>query len=109
LGVVEHLSDRVAIMYLGRVVEEGRAEDVFGRANHPYTQGLLAEIPRLDVRRRGFVAIAGEVPSPLDPPSGCHFHPRCRHAMPICRAVAPEPREIAPGHRSACHLNDRGA
>ena len=106
LGVVRHLSDRVAIMYLGRVVEEGPAEELFARPNHPYTVALLAEIPRLDTRRRDFVPIKGEIPSPLDPPPGCHFHPRCPHAMARCRVEAPALKEIAPGRRSACHLND---
>ena len=107
LGVVEHLSDRVLIMYLGRIVESGATEDIFGRANHPYTQALLAEVPRIDARKRHFTAIKGEIPSPIAPPSGCHFHPRCPHAMPRCSEEAPVSREIAPGHHSACHLNDR--
>ncbi|HEX3349736.1 MAG TPA: ABC transporter ATP-binding protein [Acetobacteraceae bacterium] len=107
LGVVEHLSDRVAIMYLGRIVELAPAEAIFSSANHPYTQALLADIPRLDARRRAFGAIRGELPSPIAPPSGCHFHPRCAHAMPRCRETAPVLREVAPGHQSACHLNDR--
>ncbi len=106
LGVVRHLSDRVAIMYLGRIVEEAPSEELFARPNHPYTVALLAEIPRLDVRRRQFAPIKGEIPSPLDPPTGCHFHPRCPHAMARCRTEAPRLREIAPGRRSACHLND---
>jgi peptide/nickel transport system ATP-binding protein len=105
LGVVEHLSDRVVIMYLGRIVEEAPSEEIFSRANHPYTQALLAEVPRIDTRKREFTAIKGEIPSPLNPPPGCHFHPRCPHAMPICREVVPALREVAPGHRSACHLN----
>ena len=105
LGVVEHLSDRVIIMYLGRIVEEAPAEEIFAHANHPYTQALLAEVPRIDTRKRQFTAIKGEIPSPLNPPPGCHFHPRCPHAMPICRDAAPVLREVAPGHRSACHLN----
>jgi len=107
LGVVEHFSDRVAIMYLGRVVEQADAEEVFARANHPYTQALLAEVPRLDARARRFTAIAGEIPSPLNPPAGCHFHPRCPHAFARCKAEVPALRQVAPGHRSACHLNDR--
>jgi peptide/nickel transport system ATP-binding protein len=107
LGVVRHLSDRVAIMYLGRIVEEGAAEDLFAKPNHPYTVALLAEIPRLDTRRRDFVPIKGEIPSPLDPPPGCHFHPRCPHAMPRCRVEAPALKEVAQGRRSACHLNDQ--
>jgi peptide/nickel transport system ATP-binding protein len=106
LGVVEHLSDRVVIMYLGRVVESAPAEDIFKRANHPYTQALLRQVPRLDTRKTQFKPIVGEIPSPLSPPSGCHFHPRCPHAMPRCKEQAPALREIAPGHRSACHLND---
>jgi len=107
LGVVEHLSDRVVIMYLGRVVESALTEEIFARANHPYTQALLKQVPRLDSRKTQFRPIVGEIPSPLDPPTGCHFHPRCPHAMLRCREEAPVLREIAAGHRSACHLNDR--
>ena len=106
LGVVEHLSDRVVIMYLGRVVETARTEDIFESANHPYTQALLAEVPRLDTRKRRFVPVKGEIPSPLNPPSGCHFHPRCPHATERCKVEQPMLREIAPGRYSACHLND---
>ena len=105
LGVVEHLSDRVLIMYLGRIVEAAPAEEIFSRPNHPYTQALLAEVPRIDARKREFTAIKGEIPSPLAPPPGCHFHPRCAHAMAVCREIAPALREVAPRHRSACHLN----
>ncbi|ARP83879.1 peptide ABC transporter ATP-binding protein [Bordetella genomosp. 8] len=109
LGVVRHISDRVAIMYLGRIVETAPAAEIFARANHPYTQALLAEVP--DVKRRGrqFTPIQGEIPSPLAPPPGCTFHPRCPHAMPRCREQVPPLAEIAPGHWSACHLNDPGA
>ena len=106
LGVVEHLSDRVAIMYLGRVVEQADTEAVFSRPNHPYTQALLSEVPRLEARGRRFTAIKGEIPSPLAPPPGCHFHPRCPHAFARCSVEVPALREVAPGHRSACHLND---
>jgi peptide/nickel transport system ATP-binding protein len=106
LGVVEHLSDRVLIMYLGRIVESAPAEEVFAHPNHPYTQALLAEVPRIEARKRRFTAIKGEIPSPMAPPPGCHFHPRCPHAMPRCRTEAPALRQIAPGHDSACHLND---
>src|ERR1700692_3052418 len=84
LGVVEHLSDRVLIMYLGRIVESAAADEIFAHANHPYTQALLAEVPRIDLRKREFTAITGEIPSPMNPPSGCHFHPRCPYAMPRC-------------------------
>ena len=106
LGVVEHVADRVAIMYLGRVVEEASVDEIFSRAQHPYTRALLAEVPRLEARKRRFAALKGELPSPLDPPAGCHFHPRCPFAMPRCRVEAPALQTIAPGHTSACHLND---
>jgi peptide/nickel transport system ATP-binding protein len=106
LGVVRHLSDRVVVMYLGRVAEIAPTEQLFAAPNHPYTQALLAEVPRLDRKRRTFVPIRGEIPSPLAPPPGCHFHPRCPHAMPRCKAEAPALRQIAPGRLAACHLND---
>jgi peptide/nickel transport system ATP-binding protein len=106
LAVVEHLSDRVAIMYLGRLVEVTTAEELFQRPNHPYTQALLAEVPTLDARRRTYKPIAGELPSPLDPPPGCAFHPRCPHAFGRCKIERPALREVAPGHLSACHLDD---
>ncbi len=106
LGVVEHISDRIAIMYLGRIVESARAEALFEAPNHPYTQALLREVPRLENRRFNFEPISGEIPSPLEPPPGCHFHPRCPHAMKRCRQEAPELREIAPHWYAACHLNE---
>lgn len=105
LGVVEHISDRVAIMYLGRIVEEAPVEDVFRRPNHPYTKALLAEVPRIETGKRRFKAVEGELPSPLDPPKGCHFHPRCPFAMERCRVEVPIRKEVAPRHLSACHLN----
>ena len=108
LGVVEHLSDRVLIMYLGRIVESAPSEEIFGHPNHPYTQALLSEVPRIEARKRRFTAIKGEIPSPIAPPSGCHFHPRCPHAMPRCAEEAPLLKEIASGHKSACHLNGGG-
>ena len=106
LSVVEHISDRVAIMYLGRIVEQAPTEELFDQPNHPYTKALLAEAPRLDRRKQTYEPIKGEIPSPLDPPPGCHFHPRCPHATARCREEAPVLREIAPGRLSACHLND---
>jgi peptide/nickel transport system ATP-binding protein len=106
LSVVRHLSDRIVVMYLGRVVESGPTEDVHRSPNHPYTRALLAEVPRLDARRKNYVAVEGDLPSPLAPPSGCHFHPRCPHAMPRCRSEAPALATIGPGRTSACHLND---
>ena len=106
LGVVHHIADRIVIMYLGRVVETAPKAELFASPNHPYTQALLADVPRIDRRRQIYAAVKGELPSPLDPPPGCHFHPRCPHAMPKCREIAPKLREIAPGRLSACHLND---
>ena len=109
LGVVRHLSDRVVIMYLGRVVETAPADELFAAPSHPYTRGLLAEVPSLTVRRKDFVAIKGEIPSPLNPPTGCHFHPRCPYAASVagnrCQTEQPLLREIAVNRYSACHLN----
>ena len=109
IGVVEHLADRVAIMYLGRIVETAPTEALFARPNHPYTQALLREVPRIETRHHAFEPIKGEIPSPLDPPSGCHFHPRCPFCMQHCREEQPELKEIAPGWLSACHLNEGGS
>ena len=105
LGVVQYIADRVVVMYLGRVVESAPAAKLFNQPNHPYTKALLAEIGRVEPKKRTFAPVRGEIPSPLDPPSGCHFHPRCPHAMPICRETAPALLEISKRHLSACHLN----
>ncbi|MEM8949959.1 MAG: ABC transporter ATP-binding protein, partial [Pseudomonadota bacterium] len=106
LSVVEHIADRIVIMYLGRVIESAPTEALFAKPNHPYTQALLAEIPRIDSRKRRFQPIKGEIPSPLDPPGGCHFHPRCPRAVDRCRTERPVLKTVSPGHLSACHLND---
>ncbi|MCP4184517.1 MAG: ATP-binding cassette domain-containing protein [Hyphomicrobiales bacterium] len=106
LGVVEHISDRIVIMYLGRVVEMAKTEELFAGPNHPYSQALLREVPRLENRRFRFTPVKGEIPSPLDPPSGCHFHPRCSHVSDRCRSETPVLKEITSGRWSACHLND---
>jgi peptide/nickel transport system ATP-binding protein len=106
LGVVGHISDRVVIMYLGRIVEVAPTEVIFNQPNHPYTQALLSELPSIGARRRDYLPIKGELPSPLRPPTGCAFHPRCLHAMPQCRTDMPLLRTLATGHTSACHLND---
>lgn len=107
LSVVRHVSDRVLIMYLGRIVESANVHDIFAHANHPYTQALLAEIPRITDRKKDFNAIKGEIPSPLNPPAGCHFHPRCPYVMDRCRIEAPVLKEVNADHFSACHLNDQ--
>jgi peptide/nickel transport system ATP-binding protein len=106
LGVVGHISDRVVIMYLGRVVEVAPTQVIFSQPNHPYTQALLSELPTLQAKRRAYQPIKGELPSPLNPPTGCSFHPRCPHAMPRCKVESPLLRSLAHGHASACHLND---
>lgn len=105
LGVVEHITDRVVIMYLGRVVESAPTAELFRQPNHPYARALLAEVPRISATKRTFHPVKGEIPSPLAPPPGCHFHPRCPHATNRCRVEVPVLKEIAPGRLSACHLN----
>jgi oligopeptide/dipeptide ABC transporter ATP-binding protein len=105
LAVVRHVSHRVAVMYLGRLIELADESAIFARPLHPYTQALLAAVPQPDPRRRSRqVAAPGEVPSPIDPPSGCHFHPRCPRAAPDCRASVPEFREAEPGRWVRCHF-----
>lgn len=104
LSLVEHISDRVAIMYLGRIVEQAAVDDIFSRPQHPYAQALLAEIPRLDPVKRRFTALKGELPSPLNPPAGCHFNPRCIAVTGRCRVEAPILHQTLPGHDVACHL-----
>jgi peptide/nickel transport system ATP-binding protein len=94
-------------MYLGRVVESGITEEIFDRPVHPYTSALLAEAPRLDQRKREFAPIKGEIPSPLEPPSGCHFHPRCPHAIGDCSRQAPALEVVRRNHIAACHLRER--
>jgi len=106
LGVVRFISDRVVVMYLGRVVESAPSAELFSHPNHPYTIALLAEVGKVQPGKRTYVPIKGEIPSPLDPPRGCHFHPRCPFAMDKCRVTAPPLVEVAAGHRSACYLND---
>lgn len=108
LGVVRHLADRVAIMYLGRIVELAPAQALFADPNHPYARALLAQVPQIGAGKRVYEVLRGEIPSPLNPPSGCHFHPRCPHAMARCTMEQPALQEIAPLRFSACHLNDPG-
>ena len=106
IGVIEHISDRVIVMYLGRIVETAPIEAFVKQPNHPYTKALLEGVPRLEIGHRDYEPVSGEIPSPLDPPTGCHFHPRCKHSSEKCKAVRPALVEIAPDHFSACHLND---
>ncbi len=108
LAVVRHISDRVAVMYLGRIVEMTTRDALFRRPLHPYTQALLSAIPiPKPGRKKNRVALTGEVPNPINPPSGCHFHPRCPLAEDRCRVGAPPPLQNATeGHQVACHLID---
>ena len=105
LSVVRHMSDRVAVMYLGRIVEIGATAAIFERPHHPYTQSLLKAVPRLIPERRHRAAVLkGDIPSPIDIPAGCRFHPRCPKAQDICRRVDPPAATIASGHLAACHF-----
>jgi peptide/nickel transport system ATP-binding protein len=108
LGVVEHVSDRVAVMYLGRIVEQGSWQEIFENPRHPYTRALIAAIP--DPFHRAAVAAGakarGEIASALDPPPGCHFNPRCPMKADICVAEAPLLEAVAPGHAAACHFRE---
>ena len=105
LATAKYLCDRIAIMYLGRIVELGSRDQLFARPHHPYTRALLEAVPVPDpAQRRTREVVRGEIPSAIQPPAGCHFHPRCPYAMPACRAARPPLKEVAPGHISACLL-----
>ena len=107
MGVVAETAQRVVVMYAGRVVEEASVESLFAQPLHPYTQGLIRSIPRIDAtvgKKLRLEAIGGMVPSLIDPPAGCRFAPRCKFAMPACTDAVPELREAQPGHKVACVL-----
>ena len=104
LSVVKHVADRVAVMYLGRIVESGATAPLYARPFHPYTRALLSAVPQPDPRARGNrIVLQGSVPDAAHPPPGCHFHPRCAHATDRCRTESPSLREVAPGRLAACH------
>ncbi len=114
LSVVEHISDRVAVMYIGQVTETADTKDLFNTPLHPYTEALMSAVPKPDPRMRmDRIVLKGEVPSPINPPTGCYFHPRCPYVTERCTQEKPELREVRPGHFCACHfageLNLRGA
>ena len=107
LSAVRHISDRIAVMYLGRIVEQGPAEEICARPKHPYTQALISAVPVPDPkkeRQRERIVLEGDVPSPMNPPSGCSFHPRCPHVEDRCRSMMPEEMEMGAGHQVSCHL-----
>ncbi len=105
LSVVRHISDRIAVMYLGKVMEEAETEKIFEKPLHPYTQALLSSIPTPDPKeKREKIILKGEIPSPLNPPSGCVFHPRCPHALDICKLEVPKVHVTGDGHKVSCHL-----
>ncbi|MFN8632475.1 MAG: dipeptide ABC transporter ATP-binding protein [Chloroflexota bacterium] len=105
LSVVEHISDRVAVMYLGGIVEVAPAQRVYEEPKHPYTEALLSAIPKSNPEQKSHrIILPGDVPNPANPPSGCTFHPRCRYARDVCKTVRPPLVEVAPGHQAACHF-----
>ena len=105
LGVVRYLADRIAVMYLGRIMEVGDSETVFRGPNHPYTEALLSAVPNIDGEERTRIRLDGEVPSPANPPSGCVFHTRCPRVIPgLCEVTEPPLAEVEPGHLMSCHI-----
>ena len=107
LSVVEHISNRVAVMYVGKVVELAETEELFLYPRHPYTEALLSAVPKNDPHvKMDRLILPGEVPNPADPPKGCHFHPRCKYARDLCRTTEPPLVNVSPGHQASCHFAD---
>jgi peptide/nickel transport system ATP-binding protein len=111
VSVVSYIADRVAVMYLGRIVEQGDVETILRSPAHPYTEALMAAVPRIEkagasARERKVLRVEGDLPSPVNPPAGCHFHPRCGRAMQVCEESYPAPRALGEGHSTCCHLYD---
>lgn len=107
LSVIEHIADRVGVMYVGKLVELAETEELFIHPKHPYTEALLSAVPKTEPeQRREQIILAGEVANPANPPSGCYFHPRCKYAREICSQQTPPLQEVSPGHFAACHFAD---
>jgi oligopeptide/dipeptide ABC transporter ATP-binding protein len=104
LGVIAEIADRVAVMYAGRIVEEADVNALFKDPLHPYTQGLLASLPKLSELDKEIQQLPGSVPDAINPPSGCSFHPRCKFVMDRCRTEQPELKEVKSGHKVACYM-----
>lgn len=108
LSVVEYIADRVAVMYVGRLVELAETEELFSAPRHPYTEALMSAVPRADPRNRSHrILLQGDIPNPANPPSGCYFHPRCRYAEEICSQHAPQLQDLGNEHFSACHFSEK--
>ena len=107
LSVIKHISDRVAVMYLGKIVELAKTEELFDNPKHPYTEALISAVPVPDPDyKTERILLEGDVPSPVNPPSGCYFHPRCRYAREVCRTETPVYRTVEREHFATCHLAD---
>jgi len=107
LSVVKHMAHRIAVMYLGKIVELADKNEIFDNPLHPYTEALLSAVPSFKSKAKGRILLRGDVPSPLNPPPGCHFHPRCHRVLSICNKVKPKFIELADGHFVSCHLYKR--
>jgi peptide/nickel transport system ATP-binding protein/oligopeptide transport system ATP-binding protein len=107
LAVIEHVSDRIAVMYLGKIVELCNAGELYSNPRHPYTEALLNAVPVPDPQQRRPLALTGETPSPVNPPAGCHFHPRCPYADTLCHTQEPALTSIASNHQVSCHHHEK--